>query len=292
MKGAIKVFEATLARLDSNLTVSLVASGDPLSFSPDCLYVDAENVMFKRDFSQALVRVGDVAVGVLHVPCERDGATVGERMAALTDSAVVSTNTSLRTIIRALAIPNVRYRLVVGPTGIEGIVTRSDLHKLPVRLLAFSYITHLEALMSELIELLAPGDTWLERLENEPLTALPEAVSTAIKSYVGPGARDRLESFQNKARKRETAPTLIEVTGFPEKWFVTWALLGRPSDFAPEMAEVQMFLRNSVMHSRGYVDDDLELDEFERRLCIIERWTQFLSQMLEAQHGQGKIVGN
>jgi predicted transcriptional regulator len=35
------------------------------------------------------------------------------------------------------------HRLVVQGTRIEGIVTSSDVHKLPVRLLAFALVTHL-----------------------------------------------------------------------------------------------------------------------------------------------------
>ena len=35
------------------------------------------------------------------------------------------------------------HRLVVRDTRIEGIVTSSDVHKLPLRLLAFALVTHL-----------------------------------------------------------------------------------------------------------------------------------------------------
>jgi hypothetical protein len=52
------------------------------------------------------------------------------------------------------------YRLVVRGTRIEGIVTNSDVHKLPVRLLAFALVTHLEMTMADVIAdaPVAPGE--------------------------------------------------------------------------------------------------------------------------------------
>lgn len=50
------------------------------------------------------------------------------------------------------------YRLVLLGTEIAGIVTRSDIIKPPVRLLAFTLVSHLEVAMTELIRARYPTD--------------------------------------------------------------------------------------------------------------------------------------
>jgi hypothetical protein len=52
------------------------------------------------------------------------------------------------------------YRLVVRGSRIEGIVTRGDVHKLPVRLRVFALVTHLEMTMAEHIRRTSVGDDW------------------------------------------------------------------------------------------------------------------------------------
>lgn len=59
------------------------------------------------------------------------------------------------------------YRLVVAGGGIAGIVTWSDLQKLPVRASLFGLITGLELAMSRAIRLrYLDGEEWLRQLDD------------------------------------------------------------------------------------------------------------------------------
>jgi len=60
------------------------------------------------------------------------------------------------------------YRLVLVGTAIKGVVTCSGLAKAPVRLLAFTLVSHLEMVMTDLIRTRCPDDqTLFEFLERE-----------------------------------------------------------------------------------------------------------------------------
>ena len=70
-------------------------------------------------------------------------------MRGLDDSMLVSAEECLPKFLPFLQ--DCPYRLVVKGTEIQGIVTLSDVAKLPVRLMAFTLVTHLEMLMARVI---------------------------------------------------------------------------------------------------------------------------------------------
>jgi hypothetical protein len=89
--------------------------------------------------------------------------SVGDEMMPLDERCLISSDVGILTFIeQADERP---ARLVVRGTRIDGIVTLSDLQKLPIRPALFLFITHLELLMSETIRLHFQGsDAWLEAL--------------------------------------------------------------------------------------------------------------------------------
>ena len=92
------------------------------------------------------------------------------------------------------------YRLVVRETEISGIVTRSDLLKLPVRVLAFAMITHLERVLAEVIlEACGPNnELWMK--------------------YLNQTRRDRISEKQAKLKSGGIDPLLlVELTDFCDK---------------------------------------------------------------------------
>src|SRR5690606_17559730 len=69
--------------------------------------------------------------------------------------------------------PESPYRLVVDGAEINGIITRSDLQKLPVRLYVFTHVTHLETVMRDLIVMhIKEESLWLKELKDERQRAL------------------------------------------------------------------------------------------------------------------------
>ncbi|MGD9711799.1 MAG: CBS domain-containing protein [Thermomicrobiales bacterium] len=128
-----EVFQQTLERLDGNLTVSLVATQHPMMFHVDDDLDDTLAIMRLNDFSQAPVVDGTAVVGVVEDSRINSGGLVGRVTVPLSGRMLLSERAGLRSTIRLLSTSEFGYRLVVGGKGIEALVTRSDLQKLPVR---------------------------------------------------------------------------------------------------------------------------------------------------------------
>src|SRR6266496_666556 len=90
-------------------------------------------------------------------------------------------------------------RLVLQGVKICGIVTRSDLLKLPVRLLAFSLVTHIEMLMSNLISSTGVKEpTWLPFLDEN-------------------GRGKKIAKEQERLKANHSDPDILEHTYFSDK---------------------------------------------------------------------------
>lgn len=278
MLAGESMFRQTLRQLESGLTVELVAEGNLRQFDHLERVDHARFIMSEHDFSQAPVTRDNEIVGVIDIDDSPAGVVVGEWMRPLAQSAVVSSQTSLREIIKMLAGDQRRYRLVVDANGSWGIVTRSDLQKLPVRLLLFTYVTHLEALMAKVVNENLVEEQWLALLE-DVIPELPDQARQALDRNVGSNAIKRLHEAQNSLRKRDSTPTLLELTQFSQKWYIVYRALSLGSQFASEMTGVQWYLRNLVAHNRGYVSDDFQLEQLERRLSICEKWIEYFTDL-------------
>jgi len=91
---------------------------------------------------------------------------MGKRRRPLDDSLLVSADAPLWDFLHT--VHEQPYRLVVDKTKIAGIVTWSDLLKLPVLVLAFSLIAELERAMNERIkEKYGDGDKWIRIIDTD-----------------------------------------------------------------------------------------------------------------------------
>ena len=129
------------------------------------------------------------------------------------------------------------YRLVVSGNGISGLVTWSDLQKLPVRTALFGLITGLELEMTRATRGRYPqADDWLR--------------------YLTPWARRRVKRLINKAAKNDSAVDSLLFTMFWDKMLIlrgidcpgSWA----NSEYEEEFETIRK-LRNAVAHARDYV---------------------------------------
>jgi hypothetical protein len=160
---------SVLNSVERGLNVGLIAT-----FEPDlvCCEIGAqigtllESPRF-RTFDYLPVTTAGRIVGLLPLGRLRTGVEedrkAGEETMPLDERCLISSDVGILTFIeQADERPS---RLVVRGTRIDGIVTLSDLQKLPVRPALFLFITHLELLMSETIRLRFGGsDAWLEAL--------------------------------------------------------------------------------------------------------------------------------
>lgn len=272
------LFQRTLGQLASGLTADLIAETELQKFEVSQSVSIVRDVMRKHDFSQApATRAGEV-VGVVDINRKFTGETVEGWMTPLSVSTVISSHTSLREVIRLLAQSENRYRLLIGTNGIAGMVTRSDLDKLPVRLLLFSYVTHLESVLAEVIGKRASGDDWLELLD-EWDSSLGELATGQGSSAVGTKAINALRGQQAKYASDDIVPSLIEVTTFPQKWIVVCKLLNLGEPFATDMARVQKDLRNKVAHTKSLVASDVHLQDLNGLLSLCDHWIEDLTRL-------------
>jgi hypothetical protein len=160
---------ATFETLHSGLTVELIAT--PRTKLKTCATGESVAAIIHSntqgyDFIPVLADggSGDI-IGLLHAADPQVAAAnglVADHMLPLSEQQLVGADSSiLNFIIDADEKP---CRLVVSRSGIAGLVTLSDLQKLPVRAALFALVTGLEIAMSELIRQELDDDTWLVHL--------------------------------------------------------------------------------------------------------------------------------
>lgn len=253
------IFDATMRSLEAGLTVGDVATFDLESCGTGDTVRDVL-VASRFDLFDAIpVKEDDRVVGVLERgESSASDATVESSMRRLDDSLLVSAHDPLKTLVTLLhATP---YRLVVDDGRILGIVTRSDVHKLPMRLLVFALVTHLELLMAEIIRTRMSDDAWVAAL-----------------------AVDRREKFEEKRTKLRSSnfdPPLIELTEFCDKRDLVLPLLGE-LDIGKRKAQSELGrveeLRNRVAHAAGFASNQHEYLRFVGTFESAEAWIRRLS---------------
>jgi predicted transcriptional regulator len=285
-KSSDAVFRSTLQQLEDEFTVAMIATLSAQSFDVETPLVEVSAVMLEKDYSQILAQKAGAVVGIVEdraIPQDVTGLHVGDVMKPMSSDLIVPANLSLRRLITILARSSPRYRLVSQRTGEVGIVTRTDLLDLPVRLLLFSYIAHLESLFEAVILKYSEDDTWIELLAREPDDVSDEAREALGRRSVGSKGRDKLLSDWHKRSERGDTPYLIQLTQFPQKWYVVHQLRRPGARFLDDMADIQWYFRNIVVHAGDYVPTEESVVRLERRLTSCEQW---IAHFAKDMHGQ------
>jgi len=249
----LDVFERTMSALEAGLLVRDIATFEISTC--DC-EEPAESVFSRPElegYDFVPVRNEARVVGVLERPACLQGKSAAACMRALDDSVLVSAEEPLKRFLPLLC--DAEYRLVVRGTSIEGIVTRGDVHKLPVRLLAFALVTHLETTMADVIARQSPDDAWL--------------------GLLSPARRQKVEEKLAVLRARHLDPPLVELTEFADKrdLLAKQGHLGRGKErerATKDLRDVED-LRNVVAHAATYAQSEPGLREFLRVLDLTER---------------------
>ena len=174
--------------------------------------------------------------------------TVRESMRILDDSLLVSSDEPLTRFVPLLKKDS--YRLVLVGTEIKGIVTRSDIAKAPVRLLAFTLVSHLEMLITDMIREHCPDDqAVLRHLRHDPL------------------GHKKLEGRLKRKRTHNLLSPVIELADLSDKRCVLSAIFGLGRKAVQELKEIEE-LRNAVAHARDYARTDEDLGTFIERMSF------------------------
>lgn len=150
-------------------------------------------------------------------------------------------------------------RLVVHGAQIYGLVTKSDLLKLPTRLLGYALVTHVEVQMLAMIR----------------------ATGVEEKDWIGwVRERDRLERDYDRLTQKRSDPDKLELTTFTDKSQILQWLVSRPDSakLLPDKALIDDLpkiarLRNTVAHTNGTnADHQSALTELVYHLRLTGNW--------------------
>ncbi|MDF1807106.1 hypothetical protein [Hyphomonas sp.] len=178
--------------------------------------------------------------------------TVEKHYHPLSEQMLIGADASIWQFLRTA--DQVETRLVVKGHSVAGLVTLSDLHKLPVRTALFAALTNLEVCMTTLIgeRLSYDGANWLEHL--------------AAKR------RDLLASQEKRARANDEFINRLLLTQFCDKREIIAkaSLVDLPPDQLRQDLKEAERLRNYVAHSNDFAQDDLMAHEVCKTARSIE----------------------
>ena len=176
-----------------------------------------------------------------------------EAMRRLAGDMLIEGRAPLAGLIDELRRPP-HYRLVLRRGAVDGIVTPSDLGKLPMRVLAFAMLTHLEAVMLAAIRVSFSHEE--------------DAVDK-----LGPDAAAQVLGDLTELHAKQLDPALLEVTSLRQKGEIlarAHVFSGDPVEISEEFKDLYEQLRNPLMHASQYVDDSVAaLNLLARRLAFI-----------------------
>lgn len=149
------------------------------------------------------------------------------------------------------------YSLVLSGRKIDGIVTRSDALKLPVRLLVYARIAHLEEILTEILrnEKDLKQETWVKWI--------PEAHRKSIQK--------RLADL----KQEQSDPYALDLANFDDKRKIYNKFFKPKQLFDADEGIVK--LRNQVAHVLDYASDEENLVVFLKRLKKVDEWIDRLT---------------
>jgi hypothetical protein len=250
--------EVALTATEASFHVHLIAT-----FAPDLVAApaDADAAAWLStnhpNFDQFPVRQASATIGVLMRQGNTSGKLVRERMQPLSEDLIVSADMPIANLIPLLR--GNHFRLVLRGNQLDGLVTQSDLLKLPVRMLLFGLITHLELCLRALIQRRKPWPDWLMTLDQK--------------------RRKEIEKEQKKLTQARFEPNPLEFTNFSDAVRVLCDEPDLAGNFSKEMGEVKK-LRNDIAHAKTFVNSPADVADFVARFECVRTWIGRITELL------------
>ena len=179
--------------------------------------------------------------------------TAKRHMQPISERLLVSADLPLTQFMSRFA--DAPHRLVLDGASIAGIVTWSDLQKLPVRLFIFSLITYLEMVMAQTISAQAMSESqWLQ--------------------LVSEGRRDKIEQKRLQMQRRNLEPPLVELTDFADKRDILRKRLALGGSFERQLKAIEE-LRNTTDHAGSYAESPEAVQRLVQCLRDTEHWIDY-----------------
>jgi len=228
---------------------------------------DIETVLIRPDlkqFDQIPIKKQEAIIGLLkrrECPAEAKGFAK-DHMEQLGEQILVSADTPLLKFIQNDSLD----RIVIGGTKIYGLVTRSDLLKLPVFLLGFALVMHVETLM-------------LTMIRNTGIT------ETIWSMWLPSRRRSDIRTRFAQLNSQRSDPDKLELTYFLDKSKILEQLVTLEAyashlpdrSIIDQLVEINL-LRNTIAHTGNTSDSDDILQKFIDRLRIAHKWIERVEQ--------------
>lgn len=258
-----------LSSVEQGLTVGLIATPKPKVCG---VRDDLQAVIEREDlqtFDYVPVKNGDRMVGLLHRSGDKDASakSVAEVMQPLHGGMLISSDSGILSYIERADEHEYTCRLVLYGDRLDGIVTLSDLQKLPVRPALFMLVTHVELLMAQWIRSSGVPD---EKI----LSRLPEE------------RKRRAEEEWNRLRKNNLSIDRLTATQFCDKRHL---LLGldfvhgkkQKDDAENDLDDIEHLLRNPIAHAGEFAPDEERALELVAAVRTARAWIDRLERAIE-----------
>jgi len=194
-------------------------------------------------------------IGVLERAQDPGSAIAEVAMRRLNGSMLLSAHAPLLDGIRSLAYRP--YALVVYPDGIHGIITRSDVQKLPVRMLIFSSVTILEQAIADAIIVNKADGTWIDLIPKDEIK--------------------NMERLRMRLVAEGMDPSIIVLVNFFRKIEIVARILGLSAEENKGLHEIRR-LRNATDHGDNFLNSRKDIAALFELLDAGERWIAFFDE--------------
>lgn len=185
------------------------------------------------------------------------GADEDYRIQDLQEGILVTAEATLSNFLPLMA-DHPHYRLVLKGSSIEGIVTRSDILKLPVRTFCFALVTQLELIMIQKISSRYPNNGWLVCLSEGRQEKLNE----------------KIELFQ----RNRMDPSAIELTDFCDKRVILKKAY-HPQNFEEDLEAIES-LRDKLAHAAKFISNEEELGNLIKTIGKCNHWIREIPRLV------------
>jgi hypothetical protein len=259
MQQLVDNFGKTLSGLEEGLRIEHIATTEMKTCGIDDDPVRVLTDAKLMDFDQIPVKEFERIVGVLERKPIGNGVRMRDAMQTLDGAMFVTDKQPVGSFLEKLR--HQRYFLMVSGSEIKGLVTTSDLLKLPVRVYAFMLVTHLEMVMAAAIRIAFRG---------QPEDACLLVLSTS--------RRGRVEEKIARFASQRLNPSIVEFTDFCDKRTIVKKSFRLDASFETELKAIEE-VRNSVAHAGMYAEDGAALLSFIDRLEQARFWADKVSKL-------------
>jgi hypothetical protein len=242
-------FEVTMTQLEQGFQTRHIWSTPVMCCQAEEL---ASSVLARYpDFDQIPVASGQSVIGVLLRGAAVDGHLAQDCMCKLQGDLLTAADQPLLPLLEDLLTPPY-FRLVVDGKGNRGIVTRSDVVKLPVRILAFTLVAHVESILTRMISERCPD-------------------TSSLISNLDEGARKKLEEDLEKYKQQRADPPAIEFLTFYQKIELGRKLFKFSIRCTTDLHSIRG-VRNEVDHLHDFAYSLPKLVAFVDALQLTRKW--------------------